>query len=487
MPCTTILAGKNATNDGSTMIARNDDGHFDIKKLIVVKPKDQPKKYKSVIGHLEIELPDEPLRYTTCPNVDLKEGLWPACGINAANVGMTATETITSNPRVLAADPLVIYQKAKTKKEKDIPGGIGEEDLVTLVLPYIRSAKEGIIRLGSLLEKYGTYEMNGIAFNDSDEVWWLESIGGHHWIACRVKDEEIVIMPNQFGLDRFDWDDALGKGENYLCSKDLKDFLKDNCLDLQEDEDFNPRVAFGSHSDADHVYNTPRGWYMGRCFLPHTYIWDGDGADFTPESDDIPWSFVPEKKITIEDIKYVLSSHFQGTDYDPYVRADNPKKGVYRPIGINRTGEMAILQIRGGMPDELKSVEWICFGPNTFNTIIPVYTNVDKLPAYLSDVSEDVSTENFYWGSRLIGALADSAYGKCIQDIERYQLTTASKGRYILNKFDKLMQEEDKYSMLEKANEEICRMAKEETINTLGKVLLSASENMKNGYSRSDN
>ena len=33
MPCTTILVGKNASNDGSTMIARTDDGHFDVKKV----------------------------------------------------------------------------------------------------------------------------------------------------------------------------------------------------------------------------------------------------------------------------------------------------------------------------------------------------------------------------------------------------------------------------------------------------------------------
>lgn len=29
MPCTTILVGKKASNDGSTMIARNDDGRFE--------------------------------------------------------------------------------------------------------------------------------------------------------------------------------------------------------------------------------------------------------------------------------------------------------------------------------------------------------------------------------------------------------------------------------------------------------------------------
>ena len=46
MGCTTILVGKKATYDGSTMIARNDDsgaGHFTAKKFAVVSPKQQPK------------------------------------------------------------------------------------------------------------------------------------------------------------------------------------------------------------------------------------------------------------------------------------------------------------------------------------------------------------------------------------------------------------------------------------------------------------
>ena len=173
MPCTTVLVGRDASNDRSTMIARTDDGHFDVKKLIVVEPKRQPRRYRTVNSHLEIELPDDPMRYTACPNVDKKDGVWAATGINAAGVGMTATETITSNPRVLAADPLVTYQKAKTRREKDVPGGIGEEDFVVLVLPYIHTAREGVERLGALLERYGTYESNGIAFNDAHEIWWL--------------------------------------------------------------------------------------------------------------------------------------------------------------------------------------------------------------------------------------------------------------------------------------------------------------------------
>ena len=302
MSCTTVLVGAKASHDGSTMIARTDDGHFDVKKLIVVNPKDQPKKYKSVISHAEVELPDSPMRYTACPNVDPKDGVWAATGINEAGVGMTATETITTNARVLAADPMVRYRKAKTRKEKDVPGGVGEEDFLVLVLPYIRSAREGVLRLAELLEKYGTYESNGIAFNDEHEVWWMETIGGHHWMARKVPDDVVVIAPNQFAMDAFDLQDAFGKKKENLCSSDLREFIAENRLDLNQDGAFNPRAIFGSRRDMDHIYNTPRAWFMGRYLAPRTYRWDGENADFTPESDDIPWSLRPERKVTAEDV-----------------------------------------------------------------------------------------------------------------------------------------------------------------------------------------
>ena len=51
MACTTILVGKKASYDGSTMIARNDDspsGKFTPKKYVVVHPDEQPRQYISV-------------------------------------------------------------------------------------------------------------------------------------------------------------------------------------------------------------------------------------------------------------------------------------------------------------------------------------------------------------------------------------------------------------------------------------------------------
>ena len=61
MSCTTILVGKKASFDGSTLIARNDDsptGIFTSKKLMVIERNKQPKIYKSKISKISIPLPD---------------------------------------------------------------------------------------------------------------------------------------------------------------------------------------------------------------------------------------------------------------------------------------------------------------------------------------------------------------------------------------------------------------------------------------------
>ena len=543
MPCTTILVGKAASYDGSTIIARNDDsgaGSYTPKKYAVVHPEEQPRIYRSVISHVEIELPDDPMRYTCVPNALKGEGIWAASGVNAANVGMTATETITSNPRVLGADPLVCYEPADGDKPEKA-GGIGEEDIVSITLPYIKSAREGVIRLGSLLEQYGTYEMNGIAFQDVDEIWWLETIGGHHWIARKVPDDVYVVMPNQFGMDEFDMEDAMGEQKEFMCSADLPEFIEKyhlnvenmECVMLQnisqtgelQDKDENddcgqevddtstnnetdsshgtytsiicPRDIFGSHDDADHVYNTPRAWFMERTLNPNSAVWDGPDADFTPVSDDIPWCMIPEKKITMEDVKYVLSSHYQGTPYDPYGNyGDKSLRGAYRSIGVNRTDFMSAIQIRPYVDEDSSAIQWIAFASNAFNVMVPFYTNVDEVPEYLANTSAEVSTDNFYWTSRLIAAMADASYAKSVFHIERYDEKVMSKAHEIIYRYDDLLGADrdvqmDAISKLgqelrQQANQEMADMAMQAAGDTLGKVLYELSNQMKNSYSRSD-
>lgn len=268
--------------------------------------------------------------------------------------------------------------------------------------------------------------------------------------------------------------------------KGFKRIHRKESLDLNLDGHFNPRLVFGSYSDSDHVYNTPRAWYLLSKLNKDLLI----KGNYQPESDDIPWAFKPAHKVSVEDIKYLQASHYQGTKYDCYARFnDSAEKGKYRPIGISRTCFMAVLQVRGYAPEGMKSIEWIGFASNVFNTLIPFFTNTDAVPSYLGNTTLKVDTNNLYWSSRLVAALADAHFNTAIVHVERYQEKTMSLGHQLVNKYDKLaIENKDAVKeLIVKANQEISDVYQKETDKVLDNVLYNASCLMKNGYSRSDN
>lgn len=129
---------------------------------------------------------------------------------------------------------------------------------------------------------------------------------------------------------------------------------------------------------------------------------------------------MPERKLTIEDVKYALSLHYQGTPFDPYGKlGTEATRGLYRPIGINRNGQLSVVQLRPDVPEAVRAVQWIAYGSNPFNALVPLYANVDEAPEYFANTEARVSTESFYWANRSIAGLADAHFGACLPDIER--------------------------------------------------------------------
>ena len=176
--CTTILVGKKASIDGSTMIARNDDTFRPItpQKFIIepARSNDKGKILKSWLNKFSMELPPDADRVPAVPNVDYKKcGYYDESGINQHNVCMSCTESTYGNSRTLAFDPLV----------RD---GLDEDCMQTAVLPYITSARHGVEYLGSLIKKYGSPAGNSVLFSDKDDIWYMEIVTGHHWVAPRI-------------------------------------------------------------------------------------------------------------------------------------------------------------------------------------------------------------------------------------------------------------------------------------------------------------
>ena len=43
---------------------------------MVIHPEEQPKVYKSVLSHAEIDLPGDPMKFTAVPNAIKGKGIW---------------------------------------------------------------------------------------------------------------------------------------------------------------------------------------------------------------------------------------------------------------------------------------------------------------------------------------------------------------------------------------------------------------------------
>ena len=135
-------------------------------------------------------------------------------------------------------------------------------------------------------------------------------------------------------------------------------------------------------------------------------------------------------------------------------------------------------------------MEWVAYASNAFNTMVPFYANVETTPAYLSCTTGEVSTDSFYWVSRMIAAMTDASYARSLVHAERYELAVLSASRALVKEYDaKLSAEPDaarRAALREEANEAIAKMLKAKASDTLDKVLFELSSGMKNSFARSD-
>ena len=448
MPCTTILVGKKASLNGSTIIARQEDygQALNPQRFVLVTPDQQPRKYASKTTSFKCTLPDNPLRYTSDPDADPAYGVFGAAGINEANVAMTATETSTTNSRILGIDP---YNEES---------GIGEEDFVTLILPYIHSAREGVQRLGNLLATAGTYESNGIAFSDQNEVWYVETIGGHHWAAIRIPDDCYVIAPNRFNITAFDFNSV-----DTMASPDLQALIEKYHLNPDKNG-YNLRHIFGSTTMQDARYNNPRTWYVQKLF---------GGAPMTdPTSMDQPFCCHPDHLIAVEEIKKALSSHYQNTVYDPYGGTSGKQ---FRPIALNRNLELHILEIRSQVPASLAAIHWLAFGPNTFNAVVPFYANVLTTPAPYEKTSQQFDPTNMYWLTNTLAALGDRRYQAVAGKVEAFEQTVVAKCRHRQLQADRQASiQADIPAYLTRVNDEMATISQQAAIKLLGELVKDA-------------
>lgn len=469
--CTAMIVGKKATIDGSTIIARDEDGYGGInEKLFVVhEAKDYDEEYVSKYNGLKLHLKGHGCKWTATPTADESEGRWDEQGINEYNVAMSATETEATNARCLGHDPLV-------------ENGIDEDSMVYLVLPFVKTAREGVERLGKLIEKYGTGESNGIAFSDHDEVWYFETGAGHQWVAQRIPEDSYAICPNIMVIQDIDFDDH----DNFMYASTIRDFVKKNHLNPSTDGKWSFRDIFGTKAEADSYYNTPRTWYGQKLFNP--------SIEQDPLSQEMPFIRKPEKKIGVEDVEFFLSSHYNGTEYDPmgsFASGDDKKQKMFRSIALDRNQSSCILQIRNDVPKKIAGIQWINFGFYAYSPYVPFYTNIDDIPLNYQTASHMVTPESSaYWLYKSLQVLVEPRYHQFIYQVENFRDECQSYAVSRISATDEKAgglsgKEQTKY--LTAANAETAAYITNETKKLISDLTRQALNSSKFQFERGDN
>ncbi|UQS84276.1 C69 family dipeptidase [Bombilactobacillus thymidiniphilus] len=405
--CTTILVGKNASIDGSTMIARNDDTFGAISphkfEYHPAQKNTTDTEVKSWLNGFKAQVPADSFGWPGVPNVDYQhEGYYDESGINTKNVAMSATESTYGNERALAYDPLVV-------------DGLDEDCIVRMVLPYVTSARQAVERTGALIKEYGSPAGNSVLFSDHNDVWYMEIVTGHHWVAQRIPDDAYAIAANRVSIQQVDFNNT----QEFMWSDDIQDFVKQNHLNTDQ-TGWNFRHIFGTNNQKDRHYNNPRVWFGQRYLNPE--------IEQDPEDGELPFICRTNHKISIDDLEYILGSHYNETPYDPMQQGESATKYLYRPIGLNRTQNSHILQIRNDVPEELAGIMWLCIGFPTFAPFLPFYTNMKDTAPSFSHTSMNFDIKDAYWLYNGLSMLVESHYHAFIQS--NIDFLTESRRRF---------------------------------------------------------
>ena len=384
--CTTIIIGQEQTADGSMIVARSEDWDaMEAKNYEIFEGTDNgPREFVAKDSPFRCELPEKALGYSALSPYNL-HGHWGSAGFNTAGVGMSATESIFSSDEILKHDPLV-------------ENGVAENSVFNITLPYVRTAREGVERLGMLIEKYGIAEGFGIGFVDSKEIWYLETACGHRWLACRMPKDQYFVTGNQSRFRTYNPNDK----ENYLASADLIEFAEKHGLYNPAQGAFDFHEAYARDIKLDTTYNYPRVWGLQQFFSPEIK------NDVTKNT--FPVFAKAAHKVTLTELRTAFRFHYDNTEHDPYLNS-NPKE-PYRPVSIFRTTQTHLLQVRPELPQAIGCVNYVAMGMADLGVFLPLYQGITSYPEAYTKGNGESSDDSAYWKFRKIMVLGMTNYNK---------------------------------------------------------------------------
>lgn len=221
--CTTTIAGKDATIDGSVMVSHSDDGLGD-GSLVYVPAKDHaPGSMRAVLySHASLGFKPEwggteshrIIAKDRAPAYD-KKGLPSSVPLGFIPQVAHTYAYFDANYGVMNEHQLTIGEctdKAKVDPEPEFQKRIFySAELSRVALERTKTAREAVKLMGELIDKYGYYGTGEtLLVGDPNEGWVMEMTGYDKdasdgvWVAQRVPDDKIFVAANQFRIREID-------------------------------------------------------------------------------------------------------------------------------------------------------------------------------------------------------------------------------------------------------------------------------------------
>lgn len=432
--CSAFIIGKDLTADGSTLFGRTEDypfppkngkhnKNFIVTEAITYKEGDMIEDESTgfIYPH---EL--EEFKYLSVPDATrgTGEGIYGAHGFNEYGVSMTGTVTAIPNEKILSVDPLV----------KD---GLAEAILIDLILPRVKTAREGIEYVAKVIDEKGSAEGNIIIIADRNELWYMEILSGHQYVAIKFPTDKFAVFPNTYFLGHVDFADS----ENVIASKEVEQTAQKADSYVERDGQFHIAKSYGPETYAEGDRSRV---YAGIKLLdPDSPVqYDDDTFDLLREPTN------PERKYTVEDGFAIQRNRFE---HLPEFRPDDEigkvrnsddghasetssesgaetstesaevvDESMYKyALGNENVIDAHVYQIKSDLPASFGGVMWLGLAQTRNTPYIPFYGNITETYEAFQVQTHSYDPDSWYWVAQHIDEMAmthKDLFGKTIQE-----------------------------------------------------------------------
>ncbi len=381
--CTGFIIGKDLTTDGSTLYGRTEDLEPNHNKNFVVRERKYNKagdQFVDETNGFSFDLPAVSYKYTAVPDVTPEQGVFDEAGFNEEGVSISATVSASANDDIQKVDPYV----------KD---GIAESALTSVVLPHVKTAKEGVELLAKIVREKGAAEGNIVTIADKTGVWYMEILSGHQYAAIKFPDDKYAVFPNTFFLGSVDENDS----ENTILSADLEKTARDA----------------GTYKEINGSFHVAQSYNPPLAEADRSRVWSGikaldPNADVQYDDEYFELMHSTSDKLSLRDAMNLQRNRLEGTDFKPQDQMELDGKGipdrtkvdpVYKyPISNPNVMEAHIFQLKDNLPASTGGgILWLAMGSPRNAPYLPYYGNISNTAQPYQEMSTAYNENSWYW------------------------------------------------------------------------------------------